>query len=193
MDMMRTYFDDLVMHEGCLQYLYCDNRGFVTTGIGHLVKGPEAAVKLPFFHKASGDIAQPEEKRAAFIRAQDAFRKNKAATAYADCSDLRLSATTVQELCTTRLENEFIPAIKRECPDFDNYPPSAKRALVDIAYNVGTVGFTKFSHMLEYANTGKWDGCAISCHRKREPGESEKRNNWAEDMFRQAEKEAAAK
>ena len=161
---VADYFDDLEEHEGCTTWLYCDGRGYVTVGIGNLVASPEQCAAYPFAHK-DGSPATPEEKASAWAAVNDAFDKTRSAVYYTHASDLRLTTAFVRELVGKRLENEFIPGIRKLCHDFDAWPLPARRAIVDMAYNLGVGGLAKFHHLISACQARDWAGAAAQCHR----------------------------
>jgi GH24 family phage-related lysozyme (muramidase) len=176
---VADYFDDLDAHEDCVPWMYCDSRGFVTVGIGNLVSSPSAAASLPFRHK-DGNAALPGERETAWAQVNDAFKPNQSAAAYQDCSDLRLSRDFMRGLVASRLVGEFVPGITRICPAFDSMPLPARRALVDMAYNLGVHGLGMFPHMLAAVNAGDWEMAAGQCHRSTC---RDTRNAWTAQMF----------
>jgi GH24 family phage-related lysozyme (muramidase) len=187
--MTSEYFDDLEAHEGCTTWLYCDDRGFVTIGIGNLVADADHCASLPFFHRLSPANAPPtavtdDDKRSAYERVKNAFDNSKSAAFYAGLTDLRLTTEYVTDLVGTRLANDFLPGITRLCPNFDTFPAPARRALVDMAYNLGVHGLGMFPHMLAACNAGDWAMAAGQCHRS---SCRDTRNAWTAQCFIDAE------
>jgi len=176
---VADYFDDLDAHEGCVPWMYCDSRGFVTVGIGNLVSSPAIAATLPFRH-VNGEGALPTERETAWARVNDAYKPNRSAAAYREVTDLRLSQDFMRDLVASRLAGEFIPGIQRLCPGFDTMPLPARRALVDMAYNLGVHGLAMFPHMLAAVNAGDWEMAANQCHRSTC---RDTRNAWTAQMF----------
>ena len=177
------YFDDLAAHEGRATWLYCDSRGFVTVGIGNLVASSQACAALPFVHLVDGSPATDGEKTAAWACVSDAFDKTKNAAAYQSLTSIRLSQDFVRSLVGQRLSSEFIPGIVRLCPQFETFPLPARRALVDMAYNLGVHGLGMFPHMLAACNAGDWGMAANQCHRSTC---RDSRNDWTAQMFAEA-------
>ena len=173
------YFDDLEAHEGCTTWLYCDVRGLVTVGIGNLVASPQACAELPF-HLRDGLAATDEAKADAWARVHRAFDKHKSAAYYKAFSDMRLGVGYVRSLVAHRLETEFLPGIARLCPTFAEFPLPARRALVDMAYNLGVGVLGMFPHMLAACNEWDWAMAADQCHRSTC---RESRNAWTATMF----------
>ena len=180
------YFDDLQANEGCCTWLYCDSRGFVTTGIGNLVADADACAALPWAHALTNVGGSPapvtdEQKRTAYANVLNAFGPTKpSAMAYRSISDLRLTMDFVIGLVEKRLETEFVPGLQELCPGFDNFPLPARRALVDMAYNLGVHGLSHFTRMLLACNAGDWETAARQCHRA---SSRDSRNDWTAQMF----------
>ena len=182
----NDYFQDLEAFEGCTTWLYADVRGLVTIGIGNLVENADACAALPFVHAlltADGSPPPPvtdDDKRNAYCKILNAFDSPKPAAAYRFVSDLRLTQAFVAELVGQRLEAEFYPGLLRLCPGFDAFPLPARRALVDMAYNLGVGGLEKFPHLLAACNAGDWAEAARQCHRS---SCRESRNLWCAQCF----------
>ena len=67
-----VFLKALKQWEGQHPFMYADTRGYVTTGIGHLLKTPEGALKLPWHHSKTGQPATPAEVRSTFERVRQA-------------------------------------------------------------------------------------------------------------------------
>ena len=182
--MIDEYFDDLEAHEGSTTWLYCDVRGFVTVGIGNLIATSAACAAFPWHHQPAGQAALPGEPEAAWAAVTDAFDATKSAAYYANKSDLRLTQDYVRELVGERLARDFLPGIRRLCPNFNTFPAPARRALVDMAYNLGVHGLGMFPHMLAACNAGDWAMAAGQCHRSTC---RDTRNAWTAQCFIDAE------
>jgi GH24 family phage-related lysozyme (muramidase) len=156
---------DLSRWEGSTRHMYVDTRGHVTTGIGHLLRDANAAVALPWLHRSTGAPATPAEIRTAFARvaAQPAGQQ---ASHYERLSDLVLPPNMPRDLAGVRLHREFLPGIRRLCPNFDRYPQPAQRALVDMAYTLGVGGLGRFSNMLRACERGDFAAAGNECHRR---------------------------
>lgn len=181
------YMDDLLAHEGCCAWPYCDKRGLVTTGIGNLVASPAAMVTLPWFHRADNSLATNDEKAAAFDAVKGAYSSTspQAAGFYRAISDLRLGLDYVHTLARQRLVSEFIPGVIRVFPGFPAFPLPARRGLIDMEYSLGVGGLLKFHTLVTAANSVPPDWMVVSqqCHRA---GGSDERNAWTANIFKEA-------
>jgi GH24 family phage-related lysozyme (muramidase) len=173
---------DLLRWEGRTSHMYVDTRGYVTTGIGNMIPSAEAAKKLPWIDAKTGKPATPEQIEAAFT-AVAGMPKGMKAGNYASATTLRLPDSTVRQLASDRLKNEFLPALRRMFPDFDSFPESAQKALVDMVYNLGAGGLAKFKNLRAACEAGDWARAATECSRSTSRPE---RNEWTRQMFLEA-------
>jgi GH24 family phage-related lysozyme (muramidase) len=135
--------------EGEVSFMYVDTRGYVTTGIGHLLKSSSDAEKLPWRHSTTGQPATPAEIRCAFERlshvAADYKREHPDAKGLPlktaeRVSDLVLPDGYATKLAATRVNGEFLKGLRHLFPAFDSFPMPAQRALVDMSYSLGVGG-----------------------------------------------------
>jgi GH24 family phage-related lysozyme (muramidase) len=185
----KDFVNDISRHEGCILYLYCDLKGFVTVGIGNLVRSPDHAASLPFEHD-DGAQATSDEKRSAYIAVQDAFLPGLLAKSYAHLTTIRMTLDFAGSLLERRLNEEFIPALARIFHGIDSWPMEASRAVVDMAYSLGINGLVSgYPKFVEACYARDWTACACECHRAK-PGENPTdpmtwgtRNSWTREMF----------
>jgi GH24 family phage-related lysozyme (muramidase) len=178
---LERMLSDLLHFEGDVHHMYLDTNKLVTVGIGNLVD-LAAARKLPFMDRRTGEPATPDQIADAF-HAVARQRPGLRAESYAEASVLRLPENTVRGLVATRLENEFLPGLRRTFPGFDGYPHSAQRALVDMEYSLGVGGLAKFHNLQGACEAGDWQAAANECHRR---GARAERNEWTRDLFLKA-------
>jgi GH24 family phage-related lysozyme (muramidase) len=161
--------------EGERPFMYADTRGHVTTGIGHLLKKPEDALKLPWRHRETGQAATPAEVGSTFARIRAAavqFKQdhpNANGIPPARCeklSDLVLPEGLATKLATTRLKTEFLPHLRALFPGFDHYPLPAQHAIVDMGYNLGVAKLKReFPAFVAACRDGNFVDAARESHR----------------------------
>jgi GH24 family phage-related lysozyme (muramidase) len=178
----EEYYDDIVVHEGKFPFMYIDTRGYVTVGVGNLVASAATAVSLPFVQRNTGTPATAAQKIVAFnrIRGKPAARR---ARYYKAFTKLDLPDASIKTLALSRLRTEFLPGLRGIFPRFDEFPLPARRALVDMAYNLGVTGLKKFTHLVRSANAQHWAAAARECHRSTCRAS---RNEWTQQQFEQA-------
>jgi GH24 family phage-related lysozyme (muramidase) len=195
---MDDYLDDLLVWERCVAWPYCDERGDVTIGIGNMIPSASAMAALPMHYLAGMEPATDDAKMTAYDNVKAAFAPGTNALAYIGCSGVRLDRVAAEELLRRRILGEFLPALRATCPSFDGYPLSARRALVDMIYNLGGGwppgtksqddpggGLRMFVHMIAACNSvpPDWGLAAGTCHRR---GCRPARNDWTRRMFEDA-------
>ncbi len=188
-----VFLKELKHWEGEHPFMYADTRGYVTTGIGHLLKTPEAALKLPWRHSKTGQPATPGEIKSTFARIREAavqFKQdqpNANGIPAARCeklSDLVLPEGFAAKLATTRLNTEFLPHLRGLFPGFDHYPLPAQHAIVDMGYNLGVAKLKhEFPAFVAACKAGNFVDAAKESHRS---SCREERNRATADLLDQA-------
>lgn len=178
---------DIVEHEGCILWPYCDLKGNVTIGIGHLLPTAAALLPIDLYHEASMRPATLREKQVAWGDVKSAFEPGKGCLAYKGLTDLRMPKEVALDICAYRLDNEFMPALSAVFPEIASWPEDAIRAVVDIAYNCGAHCFNKYwPHFVDACRRKDWLLASQHCTRvdaRREPTEKDheglgRRNLW---------------
>jgi len=179
---MASILDGLKRFEGDTTFLYVDDRGFVTCGIGEKIPNVDAALTLPWFHKDTDVPASVDEIRVAFatVAAAPAGHRD---SFYAALSDLRLPAAFPGAHAQERLDSEFLPGLRRQFAGWDDYPVQVQAALIDMAYNLGIGGIGKFDELHKACAAGDWEWAARESHRSTCRPE---RNDWTAAQFRSA-------
>jgi GH24 family phage-related lysozyme (muramidase) len=181
--------------EGEIPYMYLDTRGYVTVGIGHLLADVKAAQALGFVYREdqkttdkNGVVrvtAKKGDKASAEVIAADyaAVQKKKAgmaASLYKDATRLELPDTELETLLETDVKAKEDGLLK-SLPEYRSYPPSARLALLDMAFNLGVFGLINgFPTLRELVKKRDWAAAAKNCHRK---GPSEERNQATARLF----------
>ncbi len=172
--------DLVIKHEKDVPYLYKDSLGNITVGTGIMLPSVQEAQKLPFEIKQEDGTVRPATSN----EIKTVFDKVKATTGNVDTDyqtkklglpDLQLNPTASDKKLHEKLEQSVLE-LQKKFPDFDSYPESAKIALMDMEYNMGS----KFQEHRIDAQTGKdkgwpdfwkavkeqdWDTAAEQSHR----------------------------
>jgi len=175
--------------EALITYMYLDTRGFVTVGVGNMLPNAAAAQALAFVKRKDGAAATAAEIKTEYDKVAALDFGNYKATWYKDKTTLDLPEVDCWRLLKKRVDDEFLPALKDEFTGWDELPVVVKRALLDMAFNLGMGdakkgsglrGFKKLKTSVEAAD---WKKAATQCHRS---GPSDDRNNWTRDLFLKA-------
>jgi GH24 family phage-related lysozyme (muramidase) len=159
--------------------MYLDTAGLVTVGIGHMIPNLNWARQIPFVVRSTGAPTTPADIAADF-RVVSAAAKGQAMPAYQRITALNLPEGWAVEDASQRLRGEYLPALKAQYPEYENYPPSVQQALLDMIYNLGAGGLAKFGHLRAAVRAGQWQAAAHACHRM---GIQQARNDWAAAQF----------
>jgi len=151
--------EDIREHEGVVLHMYLDSVNKVTVGVGNLLPNLEAAQALPFVQRKSP------------------------ATKASEYTTLILPEDFCWSLMKKRVDNEFLPALKRKYTDWNSFPIPAKRALLDMIYNLGSRGLSNYKVMNSHVAKLEWDKVANNCNR---PDLKAHRNNWTRERFKES-------
>lgn len=175
---------DMKLHESLIQHMYVDTANRVTVGIGNMLPNLAAAQAQPFVLRAtSTQSASAEQIKTDWDAVNEHAGKNLMATSFAKYTLLDLPEDVCWDLLKKRIDNEFLPGIKRIYTDWDTFPLAAKRALLDMVYNLGITGFKKFKTLDGHVKKADWEKAAGSCSRQGIPAE---RNEWTRARFNEA-------
>jgi GH24 family phage-related lysozyme (muramidase) len=122
-------------YEGNFEHMYLDTKGNVTVGIGHMIPSADAAVSLPFVHRADRKPATAEEKKAEWS-SMHAQTPAKVATYYAQFSTMILLADDIKKLFMSDAQS-FDAQLHHVFPEYDKYPIEVQEGLFDMIYNLG--------------------------------------------------------
>ena len=178
---LETQEADLEQWEGKYPYMYLDTNGYVTVGIGQMLPDANAAKKLGFVRRKDQTVATDEEIETDFNNVSDQVKGMKA-TYYKKYTALDLPDTAIYALLQKVIE-ECNDALTSSFTGFDTYPAAAKRALLDMQYNLGTTKLGKFTDLKKAVEAQDWKTASKQCHRK---GPSAERNDWTRDKFLEA-------
>lgn len=181
-----TDFSDLKTslktHEGCVSYMYLDTAGHVTVGVGHMIGCCANAAELKFVLRETGMTATATQIANDFNRVTQQ-QKAQLFTRYKQFTLLDMPADAIEALLDADIA-EKEAAVRRRFRDYDTYPPEAKTALLDMAFNLGVEGLaSKFPRLKAAAEAGNWKTCAAECERN---GIQAGRNLWTKQQFEKA-------
>ena len=163
--------------------MYVDPGGHVATGAGHRLASAAAAAALPWRHRATGRAATRPDIHDAFRRLR-LLGAGRTALAYRVTSDLVLSGGVAGDLVIARVDRELLPALRGLFRRFDHYPAPARRALVEMAFDLSLTRLRKFRNLIAACERGDFATAAEHCHRR---GQREPRNAATRALFIDAE------
>lgn len=193
-------YQDLKVQEGQVLFMYLDTASppKVTVGIGNMLPDVAAGQALPFINTETNAPASPAEIEHAF-KTVAAMKGSQAAGKYKQAPSIELTEKTAKDLALSRVTKEFIPLLARHFAGFDDYPLPARRALLDMIYNMGWSsrdgkhGLITFGTLRRAAEAGDWKTASLHCHRKdtapnrKKPSHAFLRNEWTKRLFEQAD------
>jgi GH24 family phage-related lysozyme (muramidase) len=111
------------------------------------------------------------------------------AKGYREFTKLDLPDVDINDLFRKRIA-EFTKQLEAVYPSFDDYPPAAQLAMLDMAFNLGTAGLKRKWPKLNIAiDKQDWADAAANCKR---PEANAIRNARTIELFNKASEQAAA-
>lgn len=124
--------------EGVCDFMYLDNRGLVTTGIGNLLPSPAAAQALDWQRNSDDAEASDSEVAAEWNQINDRQEdKERGGMYFRRFANLHLSSDAIEALFRARA-HDFAAELQRIFTDFPNFPGDAQLAMLVHAWAVGT-------------------------------------------------------
>ncbi len=184
-----TLRSKLEKYEGKVTHLYLDSKGYVTVGVGHLLKDLVSAQKLNF--KKDNNVAATKDEIKADYDSVKKQPKNRIASSYKKHVKLKLLDTDIKALTNKHIDS-FEGELKKIFSGFATYPSEVRFALFDIIFNVGMTDLNKKWPNFKKAIIAKdWTTAAKESNRK-SPISAE-RNKYVKDLLEKAAKNAKAK
>ncbi len=182
----RNLRKKLEAYEGKIEHMYKDTKGFITVGIGHLLKDLAAAQAIDFIHQSTDKKATKDEIKIDF----ESVKKSPAklhASHYKKYTILELTSLTIDNLTDKHIDT-FERELKRlyGAAEFRSFPSEVKLALFDMIFNLGMTRlrqrFPKFNKSIKAKD---WNEAAKESNR---PNVGLARNKYVKDLLSKSAK-----
>lgn len=152
--------------EGYVTHMYLDCKGLVTVGIGHRIPDVETAMAMRFFDRGTVNDANEVHIKNAYNMVLESGLICKHYSVFENMTHIDLDLDLIEKLFDDDVR-EFLTQLSVQFRDFETYPATAQLGMLDLAYNMGTRGFSEgfpvFKKALEIRN---WIKVAEESHRK---------------------------
>lgn len=188
---LRDVLKELAFYEGRIAWPYLDSAKppNVTVGVGYLIPSAEAMCDLPLM-RSSGTLATRDEKMTLFC---DLLAMPGGLPAKRYFRGLRLDESDIDALGLARLR-WFLRYLPYVFPGYESFPPTAREALLDLAWNCGLgnrpPGLRTWTHLRAACARRDWLAAASECTTT---SSREARNAWRVACFLAAENGAGCK
>lgn len=175
----QSQWDFTAPFEGVVPHMYLDSRDNVTAGVGFLIRGEIDAMNL-FADSHSGSNISADFHR---ISKSEPGRLMSYYAALTNCRlpDSVMKAEFYRRMGVTQKELTALFTA------WDTFALSARTALLDMAYNLGTPALrNKWPHLRAAVPSHDWKACALECLRD---GVQPKRNLATHALFLEAANE----
>jgi Putative peptidoglycan binding domain len=176
--------------EGRVNYMYCDMKGLVSTGVGNLIDATKQPMTAPSTAERSASLNLARQFRwtvAGNPASSDDVANDWDAVkarmdlatsghlAYKPLTQLRLTDDEINRMIFVRFaEMETILKSRSEFSDFDNWPADAQLALMSMSWGMGPK--FKFPVFQGFVADGDWANSATECRFQPDVGTIKIRN-----------------
>ncbi len=171
--------------ERYVPYMYLDEYGNVTVGIGHLITDADKAEPLSFVKRGTNDRADKQHIRNAFNKVRVSNLTPGQAHLFENLTHIEILEPEAEKLSKEDM-GMFLNILKKGSyfPDFGTYPITAKMGILDMAYTLGAFGTrTSYPRFTAAVRRRNWKLAAQHSHRPQVSGE---RDAIVRDWFKQA-------
>ncbi|WP_122572160.1 hypothetical protein [Pseudomonas viridiflava] len=175
---LQNLLPALTEYEGKKDFMYVDDKGNVTAGVGFMLADANAAASFPFLD-FNDNPASDDQKRAEWQKILSLYSEKHTADWYEDYTSLYLSDDFIDSKLQDIVKSNFNP-LKTVFPEFGSFPSAARIAIHDMYYNLGEAGLLKFKNLMAAIGRRDWAGAAAESHRL---DINEKRNDYVRDLF----------
>ena len=190
--------------EGTSDHMYKDSKGYVTIGHGHMIPDANAAKSIPFrFDSRDGRYATSSEVESAFGKVSNSKKRNNSKEGFSPDSNREFDKIYLDEdekdrLFQSDMKSSVSELYRRKDMKFDSYPNSAKKALFDMQFNMGSLNFSRvkpdgsggfkpaWPKMFDAMEKRDWKAVSKESHRV---DVSEGRNQRTRELFMSADEE----
>lgn len=165
--------------EGVVNWLYCDRRGWVSTGIGNKMDETAREMSAPseqersaslrlanevvWSHGDDGPVASEDDVALGWDAVKGRLDLAESGhLAYENISDLRLSSQEIDSLVLRKLDAmEAVLVGRPEFANLERWPANAQLAILSMSWALGPM--FRFPRFQSHAAVEDWPGCAAEC------------------------------
>lgn len=187
--------------EGRVHYMYCDWKGWVSTGVGNLIDATKNAMAAPSAEEREASLALANQYRwttpAGDLAGPDLVANDWDAVkaqlglaaqghrAYKQFAKLELTDEEIDRMVFVKLDQmETYLKSRDEFKGFEEWPADAQLALLSMSWGMGPA--FKFPRFQNYVANADWTGAASECKFQPDQGTIKIRNLLNAQSFRNA-------
>jgi GH24 family phage-related lysozyme (muramidase) len=181
------YISQIKKHEGSVPHMYLCTEGYVTVGIGNMLPFVLEAQRLPFINRETSAKATAPEIQADY-ESVAAQAKGKRAGEYKAFTKLDLPDSEIDSLFEARVK-DFECGLRSLFSDYDKYPESARYALLDMIFSLGSSNMkTNWPKLTDAVKSQDWTTAAEESYRSEvQKDRNDTIKKWLEEAAAEAE------
>jgi hypothetical protein len=185
LDRIKTHME---MFEGRASHMYLDSAGNVSVGVSNVLPDVANAQALRFVERETGELATPSQIAADFEAIQKQA-KGQFPYKYEAYTRLDLPEPEVDVLFGQRVQ-ALEEGLRSSYSNYDMFPDSARLALLDMVFSLGSQGLrTEWPRLHAAISIGDWQAASLECAR---PDAVPLRNENTRALFQIASSEPRA-
>jgi hypothetical protein len=150
--------------EGRVPHMYLDVKKLVTCGVGNLIDPISAAMPLPWKRDSDGQLATPDQIRAAWVALKNRPDLAERHVSHARAlTGLHLDDADIDALVARKLSDNQAHITKHHFPFFPDFPADAQLGIMSMAWAVGADFPKKFPKFSRSVLAGDWAGARLEC------------------------------
>jgi len=150
-----------VTFESFLDFLYLDDEGLVTIGMGLLVDPQKYLAGIDFVFPATGKPAGPADVAAAWLKVKGLQKLAKGGgAAFASFTTIRATADSLTRAAQRKLAAD-VALLLPFFPAFAAFPAAGQLLILSMAWAMGPEEFAKWPHFCAAVNAGDWAAVAV--------------------------------
>ena len=129
-------------YETPVPYMYLDDRGNVTVGLGHLIPDINAAKQLLFHDRKTKLGSAKTHIGNAYNLVKNSGLAGDDHRVFKNLTHIDLDFGAIDVLFNSDV-SAFLANLKTPVPQFETYPATAQLGILDLVYNFGVAGFVR--------------------------------------------------
>lgn len=177
----------LIEEEGIKKHGYLDTKGYITTAVGKNIDNYNDFSDISWLK--DGRPATKQEKDNEYniyqqLKQKKEFGQKYPAEYYKNKTSLRISDDAINKLLDKHLQDD-LDNLRKNFPEFDEFPSELQEVLLDIKYNVGNVDKENWPNLHKGIKSKNLSFIEQHVNRKDVP---ERRNLWAKKKIKSIKK-----
>ncbi len=176
----KKFKEEVLKFEGIKQHFYLDSKNILTVGIGQNISELNKFKELNILDTQTGNVLDEPQKEQLYSQIMQEISDNTFKEK--NYSDLEISKNDIYNQFNTMLEKSY-NELEQKIENFNDFPISVKRALVDMQFNMGNKKFSdnNWPKLFQAIDNRDWRTAGKEARQRKDVQKS--RREWTYKMF----------